>query len=101
MPPAPSRLGDRETHLNFVISREAVVYVSPGPPLASQPGPVSTHERQPLKIHSQTPTLSASSFSFKAEGIASSLPLSKAEWWVGKVHSGHWQGVCDALHRLR
>lgn len=87
----------------FVISQEAVIYVSPGPPLASQVGPVSTHERQPLKIHSQTPILPASSFSFEAgEGIASSLPLSMADCRVGKVQSGRWQGVPGVLHhRLR
>ena len=91
MPPTPSCLGDRKTYLNFVISHEAIVYVSPGPPLTSQPGPVSTHERQPLKIYSQIPILPASSFSFEAgEGIASSLPLSRqtAGWERCKVGTG-------------
>ena len=91
VPPTPSCLGDRKTYLNFVISHEAIVYVSLGPPLTSQPCPVSTHERQPLKIYSQIPILPASSFSFEAgEGIASSLPLSRqtAGWERCKVGTG-------------
>lgn len=101
MPPTPSCLGDRDSYLNFFYPQEAVVSVSPGPPLASEPGSVSTHEAKPLEIHSQFQIVPASSFSFEAGGNfrvsqrEGMPPLSHSEYidcWAGNMESGQLAG---------
>ena len=75
--------------------------MSPGPPLASEPGSVSTHETKPLKIHSQCQISPASSFSSEAGGNLrfgrreGMLALSQSEYidcWAGNMEGGQLAG---------